>query len=159
MTKLKRFYNLFSFQKRVLAIIFALVIMLGPMTFGTIMVYPSPTAKAIQEKHGLSSSSLEWSFYNSVSSLFAIAGPFVSNGLLHVYKGKRKPTVFTIAIAGTVFWLLNLLTDVNIWAGVVIRAFMGVVMGAYSSISPMYLVEIAPDGRSGFFGCLNTPGM
>ena len=32
-------------------------------------------------------------------------------------------------------------------------------MGAYSSISPMYLVEIAPEGTSGFFGSLNQIGI
>lgn len=140
-------------------ILYAIVIMLGPITFGTIMCYPSPTATQIQKVHNLSSSALQWSFYNSVSSLFAIAGPFVVTGLLKMFHGSRKKTVFAIACAGCVFWFLNLLTKVHIWAGIVIRAFLGVVMGAYSSVSPMYLVEIAPEGISGFFGSLNQIGI
>lgn len=32
-------------------------------------------------------------------------------------------------------------------------------MGVYSSISPMYLVEIAPEGTSGFFDSLNQIGI
>lgn len=137
----------------------ALVIMLGPITFGAIMCYPSPTAKEIQDHHGLTDDAIQWSFYNSVSSLFAIAGPFVTTGILKWMHESRKKTCFVIAILGVVFWLLNLLTKINIWAGIVIRAFMGVVMGAYSSISPMYLIEIAPHDVSGFFGCLNQIGV
>ena len=140
-------------------ILYALVIMLGPITFGTIMVYPSPTAVAIQKEHGLTSSSLEWSFYNSVSSLFAIGGPFVTTGILKMVKGSRRKTVFIIAVVGTIFWYLNCLTKVHIWAGIVIRAVLGLVMGAYSSIGPMYLVEVAKEGYSGFFGSLNQIGI
>lgn len=140
-------------------LVYALVIMLGPITFGTIMVYPSPTAKEIQSHHNLSEDDLTWSFYNSVSSLCAIAGPFISNALLGLFKQSRRKVVFAIAIASVIFWLLNLLTKVNIWAGIVIRALQGLVMGAYSSISPMFLVEIAPADVSGFFGCLNQIGI
>ncbi|OHT09614.1 major facilitator superfamily transporter [Tritrichomonas foetus] len=133
--------------------------MLGPITFGTIMCYPSPTGPSIREAHGLKESALQWSFYNSVSSLFAITGPFLTSFLLKVTKGSRKKTVFIIAVLGTIFWLLNLLTKVHIWAGIVIRAFLGVIMGAYSSIGPMYLVEIAPADASGFYGSLNQVGI
>lgn len=135
--------------------VYAIVLMIGPVTFGTVMCYPSPTAYQIQAAHNLASDSLLWAFYNSVTSLFAIAGPFVVTGLLKVFNTSRKKTVFVVALFGAIFWFLNLLTKVNIWAGIIIRAFQGIVIGAYSSISPMYLVEIAPEGTSGFYGSLN----
>ena len=34
------------------------------------------------------------------------------------------------------------------------RAFLGIALGAFSSIGPMFLVEIAPKNASGFFGTL-----
>ena len=136
-----------------------MVLLLGPISFGTIMCYPSPTADKIRSAHHLKDDAIEWSFYNSVSSLFAIAGPFVTTGFLKAFHNSRKKVVFTIACIGTAFWLLNCLTKVHIWAGIVMRAFLGVVMGSYSSISPMYLVEIAPEGTSGFFGSLNQIGI
>ena len=123
------------------------------------MCYPSPTGNAIRSDHNLASDAIEWSFYNSVSSLFAIAGPFVSIGFLKAFHNSRKKVVFVCSCLGTGFWLLNCLTKVNIWVGIVIRAFLGIVMGSYSSISPMYLVEIAPIGRSGFFGSLSQIGI
>lgn len=141
------------------SILHGLVIMLGAITFGTIMCYPSPTAKDIQAAHHLAEDAMEWSFYNSVSSLFAIAGPFFITLLLKIFKASRRKTVFVVALLGAIFWVANLLTKVNIWAGIMVRAFLGIVMGAYSSISPMYLVEIAPEGASGFFGCMNQFGI
>jgi MFS family permease len=123
------------------------------------MVYPSPTAKQIQQEKGLNEDSLAWSFYNSVSSLFAIVGPLACSGLLRVFHQSRKRTVFGIAVAGASFWFLNCLTKVNIWIGVAVRAFLGVVMGAYSAISPMYMIEIAPKDAEGFFGCLTQIGI
>ncbi|KAK8895239.1 glucose import [Tritrichomonas musculus] len=138
---------------------YAMILLLGPITFGTIMCYPSPAGKEIREHFKLSENAAEWSFYNSVSSLFAIAGPFVTVGFLKAYHNSRKKVVFTCACLGTAFWLLNCLTKINIWAGIIVRLFLGIVMGAYSSINPMYLVEIAPEGTTGFFGSLNQIGI
>lgn len=76
-----------------------------------------------------------------------------------MFHNSRRTTVFAVAVAGCIFWFLNLLTKVNIWVGIIIRAFLGIVMGAFSSIAPMYLVEIAPEGTSGFFGSLNQIGI
>lgn len=137
----------------------AMVVFLGPITFGAIICYPSPTAKEIKQLHHLSDDSLLWSFYNSVSSLFAISGPFLTRVILNCFHSSRRQTVFVISLMGVIFWLLNCLTKINIWAGIVVRAFLGIVMGANSCIAPMYLVEIAPDGSSGFFGCLNQIGI
>ena len=75
--------------------------------------------------------------------------------LLRIFKNSRKKTIFILAIGGTVFWLFNLITKVSIWTGILARALIGFVLGGYSSISPMLLVEIAPKGLSGFYGSLN----
>lgn len=132
----------------------ALVIMLAPFNFGVIIIYPNPAGADIRDRHHLSSTAFQWSFYNSVSCLFAIAGPFLTKLLLYLFHGQRKKTIFVIDIIAIVFWLLNYLTKVNIWAGIIIRAFLGIALGAYSSIGPMFLVEIAPKNSSGFFGTL-----
>ena len=137
----------------------AFAIMLAPITFGTIVMYPSPTKVQILAEHGLGDSDIRWSFYNSVSSLFAIAGPFLSRGLLYAFKGKRKLSMVVLDIMGVSFWLLNCLTKVHIWAGIIIRALLGVALGGFSSLGPMYLVEIAAEGYSGFFGSLNQIGI
>lgn len=136
-------------------LLYAIVICLGPFTFGNIAIYPSPTAEEIRRIHHLKDNALEWSFYNGVSSLTAIFGPFLTEFLLRIFKNSRKKTIFTLSIGGTIFWLFNLITKVSIWTGIVARALIGLVLGGYSSISPMVLVEIAPKGSSGFYGSLN----
>ena len=137
---------------------YALVIMLGTITYGTIMCYPSPTGKEIRSVHHLAEDSFKWSFYNAISSLFAISGHFITSLLLHLLSNSRKKVVFTGTCLGTAIWLLNCLIKINIWAGIAIRALLGVIMGIFSSISSMYLIEIAPKGRKGTFACLGQIG-
>ena len=66
-------------------LLYALVIMLAPFNFGVIIIYPSPAGAEIRAHHNLSDSSFEWSFYNSVSCLFAIEGPFLTKLLLSIF--------------------------------------------------------------------------
>ena len=107
------------------------------------------------EIHHLSEDSFAWSFYGSIAFLFAAVGPFATKLCLNKFKGKRKNTMFVIAVISLCAWLLNCLTKINIYAGWVTRALCGVSIGMFSAICAMYLVEIAPEGYSGFFGSLN----
>lgn len=138
---------------------YALVIMIGQINFGTIMCYASPTSEEIRALHHLKEDSVQWSLYNGISSLLAITGTFITSGLFKAFKNSRKKTIFTISLMALVFWLLNCLTKVNIWAGVATRALLGIAMGSFSTAGPLYLVEIAPTGAGGFFGCLNQLGI
>lgn len=140
-------------------LLYGLVIMIGQINFGAIMCYPSPTRDEILHLHNLKSDSIQWSLYNSISSLLAITGCFITSGLFKLFRNSRKRSVFVIAIFSLAFWLLNCLTKINIWAGVATRALLGIAMGSFSEVGPMYLVEIAPTGLSGFFGSLNQLGI
>lgn len=140
-------------------LVYALVIMIGQCNFGAIMCYCSPTSNEIQTLHHLKQDSIEWSLYNSISSLFAITGSFITSGLLKCFRNSRKKSIFVITIFAMAFWFLNCLTKINIWAGVATRALLGIAMGSFSTIGPLYLVEIAPPGLSGFFGSLNQLGI
>ncbi|OHT06490.1 hypothetical protein TRFO_25525 [Tritrichomonas foetus] len=139
--------------------LYAMVVMLAPLGFGAILIYPSPTGTTIRKIHGLSSDAIAWSLYNSIPCLTAIGGTFLTKFLIHMFEGSRKKTVFVFDIIALVFWLLNLLTKVNIYAGIVIRMGLGVAMGGFAALGPMYLIEIAPVGQSGFFGALNQTGI
>jgi MFS family permease len=123
------------------------------------MSYPSPTSAEIRGENGFDENHMLWAFYNAVPSLFAISGPFVSAGILRLWKGSRKKTLFTIACGSCACWLLNLLTKVHIWAGIIARALMGVDMGAISCACPIYLSEIAPEGQENLYGCFPQLGV
>ena len=56
--------------------------------------------------------------------------------------------------------LLVLITSEKLFAfGIVMRALLGLTVGANSSIGPMCLVEVAPKDITGFFGNLNQFGI
>lgn len=138
---------------------YAMIIVLGQMSYGSIVCYPSPAGKGIRERHHLASDATSFSFYNSISCLFAILGSFVTMGLYKLLHNSRKKTLFIIACLGVCCWLLNCLTKVHIGAGIAMRALIGVVLGCFSTVDPVYLVEIAPEGTSGFFGSLSQFGV
>lgn len=135
------------------------VLMIGSLTYGDVSVYTSPTGEYIRALHKISDTSAEWTLYCSIPFLFGIVGSFITKFILSCFKGRRKLTVFTIDCIGTAAWLLNCLTKVHIIAGIITRALLGVAMGAFMTINPMYLVEIAPAGYSGVFGAMNQFGV
>lgn len=138
---------------------YAFILMIGSLTYGDVSVYTSPTSVDIRTLHKISDTSAEWTLYCSIPFLFGIIGSFITKIILSGFKGSRKLTVFTVDCIGTAAWLLNCLTKVNIIAGIVTRALLGVAMGAYMTINPMYLVELAPPGYSGVFGAMNQFGV
>lgn len=58
--------------------------------YGTIMRYPSPAGNEISTLDSLSIDSLQWSFYNSISSLIVIVVPFITNWFLKTFRKSRK---------------------------------------------------------------------
>ena len=134
-------------------------IVFGSMTFGMVCVYPSPTANDIQARHGLTDTSIAWVFYNSISYLFGMLGAYLTKVILSAYKGKRKLTVFTIDCFGAASWFLNCLTKPSIYAGIFSRALLGITIGAFMTINPMYLVEMAPEKYQSAFGAMNQFGI
>lgn len=137
---------------------YAFVICIGSALMGNVGAYTSPAGKKIRDKHNLSDEDFGWIFYSSIAFLTAAIGPFVTKFLLKIFKGKRKNTLFVISVFSLASWALNCLTSVNIYAGWFSRALLGITVGSFSSICPMYLVEIAPPGYAGFYGSLNTIG-
>ena len=128
------------------------VLMLGAITFGYVLAYPSPAIPSMEEEMDLSE--FEKTYFNSISSLFAIVGPFITSFLLK-FTG-RKSVTFIVAVSGCAFWCLVFLTrEECFWFGMIGRALLGLVMGGFSHIVPMYIVELAPEGKTGFFGSLN----
>jgi MFS family permease len=41
------------------------------------------------------------------------------------------------------------------WFGIVVRGLLGVSIGSFSALSPVYIVELSPPDATGFFGSLN----
>jgi MFS family permease len=121
------------------------------------MGYPSPVVPQMQAEWGKSAlSDFQWTFFNSITALSAIIGPFFTKLLLIPrFKLGRRISCFIIAVVGTGSWLILLGNAQNrFWVGMIARALLGVVIGAFSALCPMYIVELAPADMTGFFGSL-----
>lgn len=138
-----------------ISLLYAIVICLGSLLIGFISAYTSPAGQKIREIHNLKDTDFQWSFYGSIAFLGAAFGPFFTKFLFYVFKSKRKNTLFVISVISLCSWLLNCVTKINIYGGWVARLILGITMGSYSSMCAMYLVEISPEGYSGFYGSLN----
>jgi MFS family permease len=125
------------------------------------MIYPSPAEKKIRSVLSIQDSKhdLVWSGYSSICSLFAIVGSLVCRPFLRACENSRRRCAFFNALIGTIFWLFNSLVELNIIYGYVARSFLGIVIGVYSALSPMFMVEMAPPGHSAFFGCMSQFGI
>ena len=138
-------------------LVYAMVLMFGALTFGYVMAYPSPALPQMEEEFG-GLTKFQSSFFNSVTSLCAIFGPFITAALLKCF-GRRFVT-FVVAVFATVAWLLLLATSKKIfWFGMVCRGLAGLAIGGFSAVIPMYIVELAPPEATGFFGSLNQLGI
>lgn len=139
-------------------LIYAGVLVLGSITFGYVISYPALALLDIEDKWGIDSKSTQATFYNSIAALIAIFGTMVCAFLLKFFG--RRPTTSIIACFGTLSWgLLLTVRKEYFWFGIVCRGLLGLTIGAFSSIIPMYIVELAPSDVSGFFGSLNQLGI
>lgn len=136
-------------------LVYALVLMIGAVNFGIIGIYTSSVGDQIRDKYHISDTNVKFVLYSSIPFLSAIIGCYITKLTLSKLKGSRKKTVFIIDCIAGASWLLNCLTKVSIIVGIVTRALCGLALGAFVTISPMYLVEIAPEGYSGVFGSMN----
>jgi MFS family permease len=102
-------------------------------------------------------SDVEWTFFNSITALAAVFGPFITKFLLlPQWKLGRRTSCFILALCGAGFWLILLgHTGRRFWVGMLARALLGLIIGAFSALCPMYIVELAPADLTGFFGTLN----
>lgn len=135
---------------------YAAILMIGSITFGFTIAYPSPALVEIQSEHNISTISA--TLYNAIPAITAIAGPFISEPI--VRKLGYRWSVFIVSVVGAILWAaLLFLTNVNIWWGVFGRAMIGFVLGSTSSIAPLYINEIAPRRWLGIYGSVNQFGI
>lgn len=103
-------------------------------------------------------------WFPAISSLFALFGPFFYNFLGRWFS--RSKTFMILCILNAVFWA----TFIPFWIGgkhyknayawlMINRALIGFITGAFSSISPVMLVELAPSNCKDVYGTFNQFGI
>lgn len=129
-------------------------VILGQISYGTIIGFPSPPGDKIE-----SDNHLEKSLLNTISSLCAAIGAIITAGILKGFHNSRKKTLFTISCISVGFWLLNCFIKYSIAWSVLVGALMGIALGCLSTINPLYIVEIAPEGKQSIYGTLGQLGV
>jgi MFS family permease len=133
---------------------YSLILALGQLTYGYVLGFPSPVLPQLHKEFP-NIDEQYFTFFNSVSALLAITGPLVAVVLLSPKLPLgRKKTTFVIAVAGTLLWGAVLGTARSIWIGIAARAGLGIVMGAFSAVVPMYIVELSPPEARTMLGTL-----
>jgi MFS family permease len=134
--------------------VYCLVLMLGALHFGYTFCYASPALPLIRAEFGPDIPEVLYTLFNSATAFAAIFGTFLT-GLLLRWLSRRLLT-FVYAVAAVGFWLLLLPLNRDIFGyGIFVRALLGISIGAFSALTPVYLVELSPEESVGFFGSLN----
>ncbi|OHS96349.1 major facilitator superfamily transporter [Tritrichomonas foetus] len=137
-------------------LIYAAILVICSMNVGFIMAYPSVSNDGFKESFSISKN--EARIFETMSYITAIAGPYISDFILN-FCG-RKTAMFGFTVFCTILWFVYPSMNGNtFWIGYVDRAFMGFLLGAYSALIPLYLVELTPPKASGFFGSFYQSGL
>ena len=122
------------------------------MQWGFVYVFPSSTSSEIHSLYNMELNDLRWSLYNTSINIGAFVTNFFIPHIIALFKNSRKKLTFAVYVIFLIFLSLNMLIIKNIWVAFVARLFLGIGIGIFSYLTPMYLVEIAIPGHSGTFG-------
>jgi MFS family permease len=141
---------------------YTFIIALGSLTFGYVMAFNGPMMSEYRpdkcEEFGVCKvSSVAATWFNAIVAIGAIVGSFAAMGLLHPKLPLgRRITTFIFSVVGTISWVLYLVVNEDrFWVGILLRFFSGFVIGGFSTVCPMYIVEISPAEATGFFGTIH----
>ncbi|OHS98516.1 major facilitator superfamily transporter [Tritrichomonas foetus] len=138
-------------------ILYAAVLMCGSFSFGSIIAYGSSTLRLIKVEFGpLSTFSV--AAFQSMPALVAIFASYLLN--LMMKKTSRKKCIIIVGITGAIFWLLLLTMNKKyFWISIVIRGLLGFTLAGTSIVPPLYIVELSPPSRKGFFASFHPIGI
>ncbi|XP_013409558.1 solute carrier family 2, facilitated glucose transporter member 8 [Lingula anatina] len=133
-----------------LQIIAVLVACLGPMSFGFVLGYTSPTHKQMKDEKILTDNEASW--FSALVAIGAIVGGPVA-GQMVGWCG-RKLTIMLGAIPFVVGWML-IAYQKGLWMLLVGRFLTGFATGWTSLCVPLYIAEVASKHLRGTLGAFN----
>ena len=145
------------------AYLYAIIVALGPLSFGLTMGFTSPAisewtgSKKTNYQNwdvfsGVSSSAITW--FNAIASLFGCVGPFIIEWLVKFMNSRMIICILCTMI--TILWGCHFAISPDLfYFGIFIRALTGLAVGGISTVCPVMLIELAPEGHTGFVGTFN----
>ena len=147
--------------------LYAIIVAMGPLSFGLTMGFTSPAisewtgSKKTKYQNwdvfeGVSSAAITW--FNAIASLFGCLGPFVVEKLIKIMGSRMIICLLCIMI--TILWACHFAISPDLfYFGIFVRAMTGLAVGGISTVCPVMLIELAPEGHTGFFGTFNQIGI
>ena len=137
-------------------LLYALIVCFTPLGFGYIIGYPSPAHDKFLEQWGSSfPSDTNWNLFVAITQLTGAIGPYIPTLLFKFGLGRRL-VVLIVNILSIIFWvILAFMKAKTFWMGFVMRILQGFILGAFSSLGPLLLLEVAPAEQTGLYGTFN----
>ena len=131
-----------------------LIIMLGGISIGLSLAYPSPTSAEISAKFNFTS--IQTTMFNVSGFICAMVGSVVINFLIPRI-GRGWSAFVTALIAALSFYGIAFAN--SLWLIFLMRCINGATIGFFSTVCPVFLQEIAPEGHENQFGYFNQIGL
>lgn len=132
------------------------IILLGSLSLGIAIAFPSPTLTSISQFFSFSTT--ESGLFNAITSLTAVAGPFVTNLFLNT-RGRRF-TIQVTALLCALSWIVFLIISENQkYVAVFCRALLGIAAGGFSAVNPVYIMELSPPEYRSIYGSMHQFGI
>lgn len=135
-------------------IINGLVIMMGGISLGMSLSYPSPTTEEISNKFSLSV--IQATMFNVSGFIAAFFGSIAINLIIPIVGRGISAFITSLVAIGS---FIGVAFAQQMWLIFFFRVINGVTIGCYSTICPVFLVEIAPSEKVGQYGYFNQIGL
>ncbi|EAX88772.1 major facilitator superfamily protein [Trichomonas vaginalis G3] len=137
-------------------LLYVIVIIFGSMNFGETMAYWSPANK--QMTADLQISDFAGTVFNTLPAFMGIITPFFIH--IPINKLGRRLTSCITGISAVVGWLLIPIANEKLWIFAFIgRTILGLTVGSFSTVCPLYITEISPTEVRGSYGILHQFGV
>ncbi|KAK8896381.1 glucose import [Tritrichomonas musculus] len=134
------------------------ILLLGSMSHGLVMAFWSPCKVSMSENLGFADNNNLCSLFNFFAPFACIfGGPIIS---LLINKKGRRISVFITALLMFISWIIMVFVKESFkWLAFIMRFLTGFCVGAYSTVIPMYITELAPTEVRGAYGTLHQMGI
>lgn len=137
-------------------LVYVFIIILGSINFGETMAFWSPAASGMTLDLNLSE--MKGIIFNCLPPIMGIITPTFIH--IPIDKLGRKLTLTITAIFASIGWLLIPLANSNTWyISFIGRAILGLTVGSFSTVCPLYITEISPTEVRGSYGILHQFGV
>lgn len=134
-------------------LICGILIAIGGIEMGLGLGYTGPTTFQLTEKFNFNKIEQVW--FNVAGFAAAMVGSIIIN--LLVSRFGNRGCLFGTAIFITISWI-GLSISVQKVMEFVFRCLTGLAVGFYSTVAPVFIVDVAPADKKGFFAFMNQLG-